>query len=131
MGVDINPLAVLAAAVAAFVVSGVWYGVLGGRLAAASPAATAADRGMAWTVPVELGRGLVVAAGLAVLVSWARLEGIGQPLVLALLLWLAFPVVLLVGSVVHEGVAGAAAAIHAGDWLVKLLVLATVLGAWR
>jgi hypothetical protein len=35
------------------------------------------------------------------------------------------------GSVVHEGVPLVLAAIHAGDWLVELLLIAVIVGAWR
>ncbi len=46
-------------------------------------------------------------------------------------LWGAFPAVLLTGSVVHEKVPWQQAAIHAGDWLVKLLLVSTVVGGAR
>lgn len=45
-------------------------------------------------------------------------------------LWGAFPVVLLSGSVVHEKVPWQLAAIHAGDWLIKLALVSTIVG-WR
>jgi len=45
-------------------------------------------------------------------------------------LWLAFPVILLLGSVVHENVPWQLAALHAGDWLVKLLVVSLIVGIW-
>lgn len=51
--------------------------------------------------------------------------------VLGLALWIAFPVVLLAGSVFHESVRWRLAAIHAGDWLVKLLVIAVIVRFWR
>jgi len=35
------------------------------------------------------------------------------------------------GSVVHENVPLMLAAIHAGDWLAKLLVIAVIVGVWR
>lgn len=44
-----------------------------------------------------------------------------------MLAWGAFPATLMIGSVVHDGVPVALAAIHAGDWLIKLVVVATVL----
>ena len=43
-------------------------------------------------------------------------------------LWGAFPVVLLTGSVLHEKVPWQQAAIRAGDWLVKLLLVSTLIG---
>ena len=50
---------------------------------------------------------------------------------LGLRLWVAFPVVLLSGSVVHEKVPWQQAAVHAGDWLVKLLLMSAVQGRRR
>lgn len=41
-------------------------------------------------------------------------------------LWVGFPVVLLTSSVVHEKVRGKLAALHAGDWLAKLLIIAVI-----
>ena len=46
-------------------------------------------------------------------------------------LWTGFPVVLWVGAVVHERTPVRLAAIHAGDWLLKLLAVGALLGAWR
>lgn len=43
------------------------------------------------------------------------------------MLWLAFPAVLLTGSILWERVPPVTAAIHAGDWLLKLLLIAAVL----
>jgi hypothetical protein len=49
---------------------------------------------------------------------------------LGALLWV-FPAAILLGSVVHEGVPLALASIHAGDWLVKLILIAAIVGVWR
>jgi hypothetical protein len=38
---------------------------------------------------------------------------------------------LLTGSVIHENVPWQLAIIHAGDWLLKLLIIGVVVGAWR
>ncbi len=118
-------LAVALAAVGAFLVSGAWYGALGSRLARLSPAwAEPARPGP--TVAVELARGLVVAAAVAWLAARADVSGVGGALALAGVLWVAFPVVLLAGSVFHERVPAAVAAVHAGDWLLKLAVVCLV-----
>lgn len=127
---EINYLAVVVAAVAAFVASSVWYGVLGSQLARLNDAYADSAGTPAWKVVlVELARSLVVAAmlaGLAVGISgWAGAVALG------LALWIGFPVVLLIGSVFHENVPWKLAAIHAGDWLVKLVVIAVIVGVWR
>jgi hypothetical protein len=49
-------------------------------------------------------------------------------MVLALITWAGFPSVLLTRSVIWEKVHPATAAMHAGDWLLKLLIVAIVLG---
>jgi hypothetical protein len=38
---------------------------------------------------------------------------------------------LLAGSVVHENVPSTLAAIHAGDWLAKLLIIPVIVSVWR
>lgn len=63
---------------------------------------------------------------LALVVAW--LAGGDIPvLLLALALWVGFPAVLLAGSVFHERVP---VALHAGDWLVKLLLITGIVGLW-
>ena len=80
---------------------------------------------------VELLRNLVVAAVVAGLVARLELDNWTGAVPLGLALWIAFPVVLLAGSVFHENVPWRLAAIHAGDWLLKLLVIAVIVGLWR
>jgi hypothetical protein len=43
---------------------------------------------------------------------------------LGLALWIGFPFVLGTGAVIHERTPWKLAAIHAGDWLAKLLLVA-------
>jgi len=45
--------------------------------------------------------------------------------------WIGFHATLLVGSVIHENMPWKLYAIHAGDALVKTLVMAFILGVWR
>jgi Protein of unknown function (DUF1761) len=128
---DINYLAVAVAAVAAFILSAAWYAVFGKQLAELDDAYAAAGGMPAWKVLVELLRSLVVALVLAWLAvgiditDWAGAVGLG------LAAWIAFPVVLLTGSVIHENVPWKLAAIHAGDWLVKLVVVTVIVSLWR
>jgi L-asparagine transporter-like permease len=64
---EINYLAVVVATVAAFVVSSVWYGVLGSQLARLNDAYADSARPPVWIMLVEFARSLVVAYVLAVL----------------------------------------------------------------
>lgn len=118
-------VAVAVAALAGFVASGVYYAV--------APAPSAQEghappkRSTPLTVLVELLRSAAVATMVAVLVSLASIEGAGEGALIGLLLVI-LPVTLLVGSVFHEGVTIRSAALHAGDWLLKLLVIGAVVG---
>ena len=78
----------------------------------------------------ELLRSLVVAAVVAGLAAGMGLKAWGSSLTLAVALWIGFPVVLLSGSVIHEHVPWMLATIHAGDWLLKLLVIAAIVTLW-
>jgi hypothetical protein len=46
-------------------------------------------------------------------------------------LWIGFPFVLWTGALIHENAPLKLAAIHAGDWLVKLLVVAATVSLWQ
>jgi hypothetical protein len=127
-----NYLAVLVAAVAEFVVSAVWYTVFGNAWMELHDvdSATAANMGIsAWTMLFVIGQSLVVAFVLAYfvghlgIVDWKGAAGLGA------LVWV-FPAMILLGSIVHENVPLMLAAIHAGDWLVKLLLMTVILGVW-
>lgn len=127
----VNPLPVAVATVVAFLLSGGYYAVLGGQLARLSPAYAEPNGMSATTVALELVRTLVVAVVLAGLVNVIGIAGLGPALLLAVVLWVGFPAVLLSGSVLHEAVPPLLAAIHAGDWLLKLLVITGIVGIWR
>lgn len=126
-----NPLAILVSVVAAFVLSSAYYGLLGTRLARLSPAYAGPGRSAAATVATEVVRTAVLAVVVAGLAAGLGVTAPGPAVVLALALWVAFPAVLLAGSVFHERVPVALAAVHAGDWLLKLLVVTAVTGLWR
>lgn len=132
----INYLAVVGAAVAAFVVGWLWYspflfGQAWMELHRMNPSAMADMKMPAWKMLVEFARGLVVAyvlARFAVLLGVVDCRGALQ---LGVWVWIGFPVTLLVGSVIWENVPWKLAAMHAGDWLVKILLMAAILGVWR
>lgn len=127
-----NYLAVLVAAVAAFVVSSVWYTIFGNvwmELRGIDPA-TAADMGTpAWAMLFVVVQSLVVAFMLAYFVERLGIVNWIGAVRLGALIWV-FPAAILLGSVVHENVPLMLAAIHAGDWLVKLLLMSVVFCVW-
>ncbi len=122
----VSPLRVAAAAGAAFVASSAWYAAFGSRLAQLDEAYAGPQRSPAVIAPVEFVRTGVVATGVSVLADRLPVRGPREALVLGTGLWAAFPVVLLTGSVFHERVPWHLAAIHAGDWLLKLLLVSAV-----
>jgi hypothetical protein len=130
--INVNVWAVVVATVVAFVVSSAWYAVFGARrarLLGSDPAEL--SRPVPWKILVEVGRTLVlvvVFAGLA-----GRLGIVTWPasILLGLSVWIGFPTLILSGSVLWENVPWRLAAIHTGDWLVKLLAIATVVGLWH
>ncbi|MCA0155682.1 DUF1761 domain-containing protein [Tsukamurella sp. M9C] len=117
------------AAFAAFVLSSVYYALLS-PVEQRALGERALDRGKPGPAKVaaELVRTAVVAAGFAWVADWAGLLSLPASLSLALVLWVAFPVVLLTGSIIWERVPWQTAAIHAGDWLLKLVLIAVALG---
>ena len=128
---EVNLVTVLIAAVVAFVLAAAYYTILGGQLAAEGDAAATAGSMPPWKVAVELSRGLLVAVVVAGLASAARIDEWTGGLLLGLALWIGFPIVLWIGAVIHEGTSWKLAAIHAGDWMVKLLAVAVIVSIWQ
>ncbi len=122
-------LGIAVAAMAAFVLSSTYYTPVT-PLEVRALGGNAPDRGRpaSWKVLTELVRTAVVAAAFAWIAAQADVLALPEALLLALVLWLAFPVVLLTGSVIWERVPPVTAGMHAGDWLLKLLLVALVLG---
>ena len=61
--------------------------------------------------------------------AWPRRAGSSRGaagLLLGLVLWIGFPLVLWIGAVIHEATPVGLAAVHAGDWLVKLLLVGAI-----
>ena len=114
-------LAVAAATVAAFLISTAWYSVFGADSAEATPP---------WKLGIELLRCLTLALVLAWLASEAAIDDVGSGLVLGLVLWIGFPLVLWVGAMIWERTPWRLAAVHGGDWLVKLLALSAIVSVW-
>jgi hypothetical protein len=117
--------------VAGFVVSPVWYAVFGNQLRELRPAAASMGKPPAWKLLVEVGRCLVLAAVLGGLASLLEPADWTGGVRLGLALWIGFPVVLWIGAIIWEAVPWRLAAIHAGDWLLKLLVIAVIVSVWR
>jgi hypothetical protein len=79
-----------------------------------------------WQVALEFVRCLVLAAVVTGLAARADVDSWGSAVLLALALWTGFPLVLWTGAILHERTPWRLAAIHAGDWLLKLLAIAAI-----
>jgi hypothetical protein len=135
--VHVNFLAVIVAAIVVFVLGWLWYSPLlfykpWMRARGIDPAVAMAGAKMpTGKLVIELVRCIVLAYLVAHFVgllgdsSWPVAAHFG------LLLWIAFPVVLLTGSVLWDNTPLKVAAIHAGDWLVKLLVIPIIVSLWH
>jgi Protein of unknown function (DUF1761) len=131
--IDVNLAAVAVAAIAVFVVSTVWYSAFGRQLQQLSPAyadAASNARPPIWKMGVEILRGLVVAAVLAGLAGQLEVTDWREGALLGFTLWIGFPVVLWTGAVMWEKVPLKLATIHAGDWLLKLVVIGILVSVW-
>ena len=128
----LNYLAIAAATIVAFIEGSLYYsplmfGLLWMRLSGMDPSAAKVSP---WAVVAEVVRDFVLTYVVARLVArltdadWRSATGLG------LWLWVGFPLMLLSGSVMWQGVSWKIAAIHAGDWLAKLLLITAVVGAW-
>jgi hypothetical protein len=128
----INHPAVFVAAIAAFVLSTIWYIGFAKQRAELS-AAVMADVRQPQPVKMvlEIVRNIILAYVLAYLVTRLGITTWPAAMTFALLLWVGFAVLLLTGSVMWENVPWKLAAIHGGDWLLKLLTVIVILSRWR
>jgi hypothetical protein len=126
----INFLAIVVAAVAAFVASAVWYTAFANPMANLSDSAEAASGTPVWTMLFVIAQSLVVAFMVAYFASHLGVAGLPGAIGSGALLWI-FPAAIMLGSTVHEGAPPARASIHAGDWLTKLILITAIVSIWR
>ncbi|HEX9218544.1 MAG TPA: DUF1761 domain-containing protein [Gemmatimonadales bacterium] len=135
--VHVNSLAVVVAAVAVFILGWLWYSPLlffkpWMRLRGQDPVAAMAGAKMpGGKLVVEFARCLVLAFIIARFVALLGVASVFGAVNFGLFLWIGFPVILLTGSILWENVPWKVAAIHAGDWLVKLLVIPIIVTVWH
>src|SRR3982074_98518 len=125
----VNYIAVVVAAIVVFVLGWLWYSPLlfykpWMRARGMDPAVAMAGAKMpAGKLVIELVRCLVLAYIVAHFVAALGITNWLGAVHFGIFLWIGFPVILLVGSILWENTPVKVAAIHAGDWLVKLLVI--------
>jgi hypothetical protein len=133
----VNYLAVLVATIVVFVLGWLWYSPFLFykpliRARGLDPAAAmAAGKMPAGKLVIEFVRCFVLAFVIAHLVGALDISNWFTAAHLGLLLWIGFPVVILTGAVLWENMPVKVAAIHAGDWLVKMLVIPIILSVWH
>jgi hypothetical protein len=129
-----NIFAVIVAAISAFVEGALWnspllFGNARIKLAGLDPAT---EMKVSPAKPLaELVRCLVVAFVLAQVLRIASISDLPRALGLAALIWFGFQAAFLFGGVIWEKMPPKLYAIHVGDALVKILLMAAILGIWR
>lgn len=129
----INYWAVLVAAMTALATSAVWYVIFGEAwltLRGIDPDTTTMTPSVG-QLAGQLGRNLVVAFVLAVLLRRVGTTSVGGAVRLGLLVWFGFEAMAVVGSVIHEQYPVGLYAIHVGDALQATLLMTVILGTWR
>src|SRR2546428_11517167 len=135
--VHVNSLAVVVAAVAVFILGWLWYSPLlffkpWMRLRGMDAVAAMAGAKMpGGKLVIELARCLVLAYIIARFVALLGVSRWMDAVHFGFVLWIGFPVILLTGSVLWENIPWKVAAIHAGDWLVKTLVIPIIVSLWH
>ena len=135
--VHVNYFAVIVAAVAAFVLGWLWYSPLlfykpWMRLRGMDPAAAMAGAKMpVGKLVIELLRCFVLAYIIARFVAHIGVSSWMGAVHFGFFVWLGFPVIILTRSVLWENIPWKVAAIHAGDWLVKMLVIPIIVTVMR
>src|SRR2546427_2275549 len=135
--VHVNSLAVVVAAVAVFILGWLWYSPLlffkpWMRLRGQDPAAAMAGANMpGGKLLVEFVRCFLLAYVIARFAALLGIASFFSAVHFGLFLWIGFPVIILTGSVLWENTPVGVAAIHAGDWLLKLLVIPIIVTLLR
>jgi hypothetical protein len=129
--VRINYLAVVVTALLAFALSLLWYspllfGDIWIRLSHADPSAMPL-----WKKVLAPLRELITAFLLAQLIVRLRITDWKRGAMLGLALWFAFYAVQLAGAVVWDNRPWRLGAVHAGDWLMKMLLMSVLLSVWH
>ncbi len=128
---DLNLVPIFIASAVTFVLGGFYYAILADQLASVSEATAADQPARSWQLGAELLRCIVLVVVVAGLASAIGTDRWHEGLWLGLALWVGFPLVLWTGAMVHERTPLKLAAIHGGDWLIKLPVIAIIVSVWR
>jgi hypothetical protein len=131
----VNVYAILVSGVAGAVVTAIWYTLFKGVHTKLLPKNSKQIVNFK-TAPtsskvLDFLRGYVVAGALAYLVDATNTTTLGRSALLALILWIGFPVVLLMAPVIWGRESWKLSALHSGDWFFKLLAMTIIIGVWH
>jgi len=128
-----NYWAIVAASVAAFVMSSLYYSplLLGNVWRAVDPGATSGMKPSIVRVLGEMVRTLVISIVVAHLIALLGPGDWKSAVDFAFWLWFGFSAMMWVGAIMWEKTPWQIAAIHSGDWLLKTLLIAVVVGVWH
>ena len=135
--VHVSYLPVLVAAVVVFALGWLWYSPLlfykpWMRLRGLDPVAAMTGAKMpGGKLLVELARCVILAYVIARFVALLGISSWMGAVHFGFMVWIGFPVIILTGSVLWENTPWKVAAIHAGDWLVKMLVISIIVTLWH
>jgi Protein of unknown function (DUF1761) len=130
--VRMNYWSIVVAAFAAFVMSSLYYSppLLGNVWRSVEPAAKNITFSP-WKLLIEIPRTLGVTFVMARLLTMLGAADVKSAVKLALWLWFGFSALMWVGAVTWEQNPWQVAVIHSGDWLLKIVLIAVILSAWR
>ena len=127
---SLNYWAIIVTGVAAFALSLLWYSpIMFGKiwiLYRHAPNPSIPE----WTIVFAPLRELFVSFALALLIARLGLNDWKATAKLMLLLWIAFHAVGMAGAILWDNMQWQLGAVHAGDWLMKMLFMGTVLTIW-
>src|SRR5258708_24459006 len=128
-----NYWAVVVAALAAFLMSSLYYSplLLGNVWRAVDPGSAAGTTPQIGRVVGEIVRTLVITFVVARLIALLGGSDWKGAVGLALWLWFGFSGMMWVGAIMWEKTPWQVAAIHSGDWLPKTILIAVIVGVWR
>lgn len=136
-GVQVNWLAILASAVASFIIGWIWYGPLFGKTwmklnnYGKKEIDAAKKKGMMGMLIINFIGTLVTAYVFATLLSALEINAVGQAVQLAFWLWLGFlAATTLLGAVLWDGKPWGLFILNGAYWLVILEVMAVILSVW-
>lgn len=126
-----NVLAIATATGSAIVAGSIYYILLSRQVLAMGSHAPNPNKPPAWLFPVEVVRSGLISVLIAGLTAQIGITSVPGALLLGFALWAGLPAVMLAGGAMHEKMPWRIAFLHGGDWLMKMLLIAVIVAAWR